>query len=172
MKRLPVLIVQPVSRVDGQQLHFRALGQVRGFVHNQAAGQNASLDRHGVRLAPVRLPHKPLMALGAYVFSTAATAVVVRFWPGVVEIRSAGRGFPLRAELREEEIAFSNLSAEPWSCSIRIGFKLVGRANVLAVGPPLPQVGISRRSGERRVVGGGDDHSLRQCELPSQMAAV
>lgn len=38
--------IEPIARVQWQQLEFRAFGQVRWFVDDQTPGTNACLDAH------------------------------------------------------------------------------------------------------------------------------
>jgi len=56
----------------------------------------------------------------SYVWS-GATAVLYRLRPDLVETRHGPRGFDMRAELREDAVAFTNMSPEPWLCVASLG---------------------------------------------------
>jgi hypothetical protein len=62
-----------------------------------------------------------LIALYAFLISKAVIAVLDRVIPPAVEIMNAQEGFPLRAELRQDTIAFTNMSDEEWRCEILLG---------------------------------------------------
>jgi len=51
MQSRAVGIVEPVPRVQGQQLQFGALGQVDRFVNHETPAAHPSLDRHGASVA-------------------------------------------------------------------------------------------------------------------------
>src|SRR4051794_11757605 len=42
-----IFLIEPISWIEGQQLDFGSLRQVRGFVNDQPAGLHPSLQRHG-----------------------------------------------------------------------------------------------------------------------------
>lgn len=62
-----------------------------------------------------------LFVLIAYMASTVVIAVLDRVFPGPDEIKNAQAGFPLRAALRRDTIAFTNLSTEEWRCEVVLG---------------------------------------------------
>jgi hypothetical protein len=53
-------IVEPVPRIQGQQLQFGALGQVDRFVNNETPAAHTRLDRHGVSVTLDGPPNKRL----------------------------------------------------------------------------------------------------------------
>ena len=48
MECCTVAIVEPVARIERQKLEFDALRKVRGFVDDETADGDTSLDRHAV----------------------------------------------------------------------------------------------------------------------------
>ena len=46
MKSGTVSVIEPIARIEGEQLDFRPLGQLGGFVDNKSAGANTCLDGH------------------------------------------------------------------------------------------------------------------------------
>ena len=46
MKRRPIGGVEPVSRIERQQLNFGAFGQIGWLVHDKPASLHTCLDRH------------------------------------------------------------------------------------------------------------------------------
>jgi len=72
-----------------------------------------------------------VVLIGVYVFliSKAVIAVLDRFIPPPAQIMNAQSGFPLRAELGQDGIAFTNMSEEDWMCEVALGSSgLVGAA--------------------------------------------
>lgn len=62
-----------------------------------------------------------LIAVYVFVISKGIVAVLDRFIPPADETMNAQEGFPLRAKLRQDTIAFTNLSNENWKCEILLG---------------------------------------------------
>jgi len=62
-----------------------------------------------------------LIALYAFFIAKGVIAVLDRIIPPAAQIMNAQEGFPLRAELRRDTIAFTNLSDEDWKCEIMLG---------------------------------------------------
>lgn len=70
-----------------------------------------------------------LIAVYVFFISKAVIAVLDRFIPPPAQIMNAQSGFPLRAELGQDGIAFTNLSEEDWTCEVALGSSgLVGAA--------------------------------------------
>ena len=46
MKGRPIGVVEPISRIERKQLHFRAFGQIGWLIHYKPASLHASFDRH------------------------------------------------------------------------------------------------------------------------------
>jgi len=55
MERCTVLIIEPVARIERQELEFDALRKVCGFVNDKTAGGDTSLDRHECSVALERV---------------------------------------------------------------------------------------------------------------------
>jgi hypothetical protein len=47
MEGSSIFLVEPISGIERQQLDFRSLGQVCGFVNDEPAGLHSSLQCHG-----------------------------------------------------------------------------------------------------------------------------
>jgi len=46
MQRRAIGVIEPVAWIERKEFQFGAFGQVRRLVHDQAAGGDASFDRH------------------------------------------------------------------------------------------------------------------------------
>ena len=53
MKGGAVRRVEPVARIEGQEVDFRSLRELRRLVHHEPTHVNAGLESHGERIAPV-----------------------------------------------------------------------------------------------------------------------
>ena len=62
-----------------------------------------------------------LIAVYVFFISKGVIAVLDRFIPPADETLNAQEGFPLRAKLRPDTIAFTNMSDEHWKCQILLG---------------------------------------------------
>src|SRR2546426_7065728 len=51
-----VFLVEPISRIERQQLDFRSFGQVGGFVNDQPAGLHSSLQCHSDHSSTAKRP--------------------------------------------------------------------------------------------------------------------
>lgn len=57
MQGRAVGVVEPIARIQRQQLDFRAFREIRRFIDNQASVSHQGLDRHGSRVAPCAEPN-------------------------------------------------------------------------------------------------------------------
>lgn len=65
VKRGTCGFIEPIAGVKGQQIEFRALGQVRWFVDDQPPGTNACLDAHTIEDTTETAAQQALAADGA-----------------------------------------------------------------------------------------------------------
>ncbi len=65
VQRRTLGFIEPVARIQRQQLDFGALWEVGRFVDHQASRTHVSLDRHGVSVTLDRPPNKALHPTGA-----------------------------------------------------------------------------------------------------------
>jgi len=56
MQRGAVFLVEPISRIERQELDFRSFGKVRRFINDEPSGLYASLERHVITVAPKAQP--------------------------------------------------------------------------------------------------------------------
>lgn len=66
MKRCPIIVVQPVARIEGQELYFGAFGQFGRLVNHEPASPDTRLNRHETRLPLRRAAQQALAADGAW----------------------------------------------------------------------------------------------------------
>ena len=64
-----ISFIEPIAGVEGQQLQFGTLGQIRWFVNDQPPAANTCLDGHEMRVSLQEPPNKRLQPtpLGAIV---------------------------------------------------------------------------------------------------------
>ena len=65
MKRRTIGVIEPITRVEGQQLQFRTLRQIRRLVDDQPSGTDTCLDSHGNESSIGRAAQQALAAVGA-----------------------------------------------------------------------------------------------------------
>ena len=65
MQRGAVFLVEPISRIEMQELDFRSFGKVRRFINDEPSGFYASLERHVITVAPKAQPSNLAVAMRA-----------------------------------------------------------------------------------------------------------
>ncbi len=60
MKRGSVFFIEPVPRIEGQELDLGSFREIGRLVDDKSPGLDSSLQRHAITVAPRPLVHKPL----------------------------------------------------------------------------------------------------------------
>ena len=122
--RLFPLELEESTASDLEWLHFladRGLEPDYGREETLVPGRELKLEQIGGSRIFDAVSKFGLIALYAIFVSRAVIAVLDRVIPPAAEVMNAQEGFPLRAELRLDTIAFTNLSDENWKCEILLG---------------------------------------------------